>query len=254
MTQIEKRMRVLAPLSIRAQPTTAAKIVGQLERGEVIAAAPLTLTTATGYVWLHHARGWSAAGTIDKRETFMLPPDAGEESHLLAIDWISQVDADAPCAFDCGQACVLMLLRDFSRQFDALTVEALTRRRAGRTSAAALVDLAAHYGMSVTARTPARDKLAAALRESIRDEKPVIALVNYLSLGFANPIAIRNDPGFHWLVLAGFEGDWLRVHDPLWTSRDRDGRGGAGVPIHADTLAEAYRGWTLAASAELDVE
>lgn len=171
----------------------------------------------------------------------------GLSADLLPVEWISQVDANAPGANDCGQTCVLMLLRYYGKASARLTVKTLTNVYAGRTGADTLMRLAAMYGLNLALQDGKAMGLADALRESIAGKNPAIALVNYRDTGITpaeNPTA-RVDPGLHWAVVVGASGDWFYLHDPLWIPSARGGNGGAYVPVHKDALAKAYRGAIL---------
>lgn len=169
-------------------------------------------------------------------------PQLGD-SRVLDVPWVSQLDADSPGSFDCGQACVLMLLKyhknDSATQ--RLRVKDLTDVRPDRTSAAALRSLARHFGLALR-ELPMQPSSIDTLYPPISNGRPVILLVNYADLDFEVHLASGINQGLHWIVVIGHtaNGDFI-VHDPLWTPTQRNGKGGASLPITKSQLRQAIR-------------
>lgn len=238
-------------LRIRSQPRPGndTLLAGSLSAGQRIEVDAASRTEAGGYIWWKHSLGWSASSSIDGFQVFMKLIDSTTDTSttLLEIPWVTQVDTvTAPGGFDCGQACVLMLLKYYGKVGGNVTVKTLTDIRGGRTTAQNLVDLAGRFNqrLSIVPNLQQTVESIETLKKPVSLGRPVIVLVNYLSLQFANPIVTTN-PGLHWLVVAGYEGDTFYVHDPLWLAWHRNGQGGSYVPILVDTLTRAYRNAAL---------
>lgn len=168
-------------------------------------------------------------------------PQLGE-NRILDVPWVSQIGANAPGGFDCGQACVLMLLRYYDPQrHNSTRVIDLTNIRSGKTTAQALVALAARFGLQL-GTLPMDPTRLDDLRNTIANGRPVILLVNYLDLGFTEShLSTGLDQGLHWVVVHGFEGDQFVFHDPLWGENQRNGLGGSNLRISSRQLASAIR-------------
>ncbi|PJF44782.1 MAG: hypothetical protein CUN55_02240 [Phototrophicales bacterium] len=163
------------------------------------------------------------------------------ESQRLDVPWVSQLGANAPGGFDCGQACVLMLLRYYMPERHKNTrVIDLTNIRSGRTTAQALVKLAARFGLTLGLLDMDATRLDD-LRNTIANGRPVILLVNYLDLGYTEShLSTGLDQGLHWIVVHGYEGEETFIfHDPLWGENQRNGLGGADLRISTRQLARA---------------
>lgn len=166
------------------------------------------------------------------------------ESRTLDVPWVSQLGANAPGGFDCGQACVLMLLRYYMPDRHANTeVLDLTNIRSGKTTAQALVSLAARFGLTLGTLDMDPTRLDD-LRATIANGKPVILLVNYIDLGYTKAhLTSGLDQGLHWIVVHGFQDDDTFVfHDPLWGENQTNANGnmgGSNITISARQLARA---------------
>ena len=66
----------------------------------------------------------------------------------------------------------------------------------------------------------------------LKDNRPVILLVWYLSLKFNNS---HNGPFNHWVVVTGFKNDNFYLNDTLWLTEKE----GAGRIVSSATLLEA---------------
>lgn len=166
-----------------------------------------------------------------------MPPIGSER--VLTVPWVSQLDPFSTAPNDCGQACVLMLLRYYKKVGNNVTVNDLVKIEPGKTTAEELRGLASRFSLSL-----AVDKTFASvdsLRAPISKGRPVIVLVNYLDLHFP-PHLPNPDQGWHWLLLIGHRGDEFVVHDPLWRPSDRGGKGGASLTLARDTLQNALVG------------
>ena len=169
-----------------------------------------------------------------------LPPVGAQKR--LDVPWVSQLDNRLPN--DCGHACVLMLLK-YAGLGNGLTVADLFNAGVaprGYTTGWHLTRLAAHYGLRCTVESPfaATDYFI----EQVYADKPVIALVDYASLGLPDHLASGPDQGAHWLVVVGFDRDHYYVHDPLWLPNQIGGayrEGGRWHPIPKATMESAIR-------------
>jgi hypothetical protein len=238
-------------VNVRTEPRTGDETLTdkKLVRGDVIETDPASRTESSGFIWWQHDLGWSASRAIDGSLLFMEQVDSrlDKKARTLEVPWVSQVDANAPGAFDCGQACVLMLLKYYGKAAPELAVKNLTDIIDGRTTAAQLIRLAHDFGLTIDTLDirPTIASLQTNLSRQLDLGKPALVLVNYRDLGFDNVIANKTDPGLHWLVVVGVDRDTFYVHDPLWLPVDRGQKGGAQVPIRVDALARAYRGVSL---------
>jgi len=170
----------------------------------------------------------------------------------LRVPFVSQMDATSISPMDCGQAAVLMLARYYRYAGPDITVDDLYRRAPAPngTIAGDLQRLAEgiRYGPEgrpfVLSAGP--NPTPAILRGYIEQGHSPILLVNYESLGIPRPdLANGNRQGLHWLLVTGVDGDGFLLHDPLWRPEQRDGQGGAYIPIDADALVGAMRGISL---------
>lgn len=66
---------VNGPVSIRSYPDPASQWIGEIPNEMVIEVAPGSRTVGGGYVYYRHSRGWSASGSADGREVYMIPSD-----------------------------------------------------------------------------------------------------------------------------------------------------------------------------------
>jgi hypothetical protein len=175
---------------------------------------------------------------------------------LLNVPWVSQLD-NAPDGADCGQACVLMLLRYYNSASSpvnptSLTVRALVelmrdideqhgkpRRLDNSTTANDLVNLAAANGLQLK-RHSNFESLDSAV-EALNNGYAVVPLVDYIDLQLPDHLQSGSDQGPHWLVIIGHSnsGRTFIVHDPLWALHQNGGHGGAALPITRETLQSA---------------
>jgi hypothetical protein len=249
-TMLKFRVTALT-VNIRTAPRTGNDTLSgkRLVRGDIVEVDQASRTEANGFIWWQHKLGWSSSRAMDGSLILMEQVDTRMErsARLLEVPWASQVDVFSPGAFDCGQSCVLMLLKYYNHAAPGLVVKNLTDVVDGRTTMSQLIALAAGFGLTLTSLpiAPTLNALQTGLSKQIDAGKPVILLVNYRQLGFDNIVASKSDPGLHWLIVVGAEGDTFYVHDPLWMPIDRQGRGGAFVPIRIDSLVRAYRSVAL---------
>jgi uncharacterized protein YvpB len=217
----------------------------KLAAGEIVTVDPTTRTEANDYIWWKHDLGWSASQSVDGSQVLMelIREGKNKNASVLEVPWVSQVDPNtAPAAFDCGQACILMLLK-YHNKGAGLTVKNITDFNEGRATDKELVSIAAHFGLPLNIVNIPKtvSGLQNGLNKLLAAGRPVLILVNYLDLGFDNAVA-KKDPGLHWLVVIGSEGDTFYVNDPLWLAWDRQNRGGSMLPIRIEALARAFRG------------
>lgn len=181
-----------------------------------------------------------------------LKPDVVEAELLLDVPWISQIDGNSKSKLDCGPACVLMLLHyhgiELTKTVDNLAYTLNTLRdlklidswqgKDKTTNTKTLAVLAQHHGLILKCDYGGLDHVDK-IRVQLDQQKPVILLVNYQRLQLEKHLASTNLNFAHWLVVVGYDGDDFIIHDPLWTPRQRDGKGGANIFIHKDTLQNA---------------
>lgn len=177
--------------------------------------------------------------------------DTERKVNILEVPWISQVSATATGAFDCGQTCVLMLLRYYDKVGTDKHVIDLTRIKDGRTTWNDLISLSGQFGLQVGLQDIKQNitSIKSRLPKLIDAGQPAIMLVYYRDLQLPNTIANppRADPGLHWLVVRGYDGDTFFVNDPLWLEEEHRSKYASGmIPVRLDTLNRAYRGASLA--------
>jgi uncharacterized protein YvpB len=240
-------------VNIRSAPRTGSDTLtgSQLKLGEIVQAEADSQTTMNGFIWWKHERGWSAARSVDNNQVFMEQFEEGtgggarQITNILEVPWYSQVSATASRAFDCGQTCVLMLLRYYNKVGREMTVNDLTAIENGRTTYQELQGLAWRFGLALTLQPIKANKSSMeSIRGFIDQGKPAIVLVNYLDLKLPNSLASppHADPGLHWLVIRGYDQDRFLLNDPLWVEEEHRRKFSAGmIPVRLDTLMLAYR-------------
>ncbi|MCC6612608.1 MAG: C39 family peptidase [Anaerolineae bacterium] len=255
-TPAKIQFRVLIDgLRVRSEPRTGDDTLTnkRLTIGEIVEVEGDSQTTANGFIWWHHSRGWSASRSVDSNQVFMetVEADTGDRKvNILEVPWISQVSATATGAFDCGQTCVLMLLRYYSKVGPDKHVIDLTRLKDGRTTWNDLIELAGLFDLPLALQDVKQNitSLRSKLPKLIDAGKPAILLVYYRDLQLPNTIANppRADPGLHWLVARGYDGDTFFINDPLWLEEEHRSKYASGmIPVRLDTLNRAYRGAAL---------
>jgi len=243
-------------LRVRSEPRTGSDTLTnkRLSIGEIVEVEGDSATNANGFIWWHHAGGWSASRSIDSNQIFMEKVEtdaANRKVNILEVPWISQVSATATGAFDCGQTCVLMLLRYYSKVGADTHVIDLTRIKDGRTTWNDLISLAGQFDLSLALQPDIKQTITSIrskLPKLIDAGQPAILLVYYRDLQLPNTIANppRPDPGLHWLVVRGYDGDTFFVNDPLWLEEEHRSKYDTGmIPVRLDTLNRAYRGAAL---------
>ncbi|MCL4251109.1 MAG: C39 family peptidase [Anaerolineae bacterium] len=253
--KIEFRV-VIDGLRVRSQPRTGNDTLTnkRLSIGEIIEVEGNSATNSNGFIWWHHTRGWSASRSVDSNQVFMEKVEADDTErkvNILEVPWISQVSATATGAFDCGQTCVLMLLRYYDKVGTDKHVIDLTRIKDGRTTWNDLISLSGQFGLQVGLQDIKQNitSIKSRLPKLIDAGQPAIMLVYYRDLQLPNTIANppRADPGLHWLVVRGYDGDTFFVNDPLWLEEEHRSKYASGmIPVRLDTLNRAYRGASLA--------
>jgi len=144
--------------------------------------------------------------------------DAASPSVMIDVPYRSQHDMDAQLSrADCGPACIAMLLE---WRGVTVTVDSITRRTSmGPTNAGQLMAVAAYHGLKLQRFN---NMEMADLEQSVRADKPLVALVKYGDLGSSRQDL--NYPGLHWLVVVGFDAGNVFVHDPdYWGDRRAEG-------------------------------
>ena len=152
---------------------------------------------------------------------------------VLDIQWVSQFDPYGTPNTDCGDACVLMLLWYY--HFKTPDAQIVFKKIYGTTTAPQLQYLAGSYNLTLTTEDVSLDRV----KQLIAADKPVIVLVDYKMLGF--PVHLRTgvNQGHHWFVVVGYNASGFVIHDPLWMPAQRNGKGGAYLPIERGTLQKA---------------
>lgn len=141
---------------------------------------------------------------------------------IPAIPYKSQYDPDAEeFRNDCGPACLAMVLNGFGINVSTNAVFRKTGAKANNyVSVSQLMRASLSYGLPFDyfyAWTI--DKLKAA----VQDGTPVIALVHYGAWSQINPgISTQNTfQGPHFVVVLGFDDQYIYVNDPLWKAERR---------------------------------
>lgn len=168
-----------------------------------------------------------------------MTPVPVESEKLLPLDWITQIDEKGSGNNDCGQACVLMLLRYYGMGGDQ-SVKKLHAKLSGKTSASQLVWLAGQFGLTLKVDTSFAN--VDGLRAPLESGRPVILLVDYKELQFPVHLSTGVDQGWHWLVVSGYNDSGYIVDDPLWlatTNNGQGGKGGSNLKIKRDVLQKA---------------
>lgn len=233
-------------LSIRTSAGLGNNLVAGQKRvqGQVIRfKAPST--EKNGFLWWEqadHPGWWTASGSVAGGQTYMLPTEATDPTPdniaMLTVPWASQVGN--VFSNDCGQACALMVLRyngyGWNKKVDDL-VRLPYKNNNGTTNSAHLKNIVRDISGKKLELTPFQLKKADAagldeIRNMLKDNRPVILLVWYLSLKFNNS---HNGPFNHWVVVTGFKNDNFYLNDPLWLTEKE----GAGRIVSSATLLDA---------------
>ena len=169
----------------------------------------------------------------DPTDTPTAPDEPLPTEKLLNIQWVSQFDPYGTPNTDCGDACVLMLLWYY--HFKTPDARIVFKKLYGTTTAAELLYLGKEYDLTLTTEDVSLDRV----KVLVASGKPVIVLVDYKMLGF--PVHLRSgvNQGHHWFVVVGYNESGFVIHDPLWMPAQRNGMGGAYLPIERDTLQNA---------------
>ena len=228
-------------LNIRSQPSLGATLVEEtLKRGEILRFH--NPTKADGFLWWEQEQKpnhWSASGSLQGGQTFMVPSAPGEKV-FLEVPWVTQLQYPINFANDCGHACVSMVIRYHISGFTATVADLykLPHKNAnGTTDQFHLRDIAKEAtGGKLQLRTFQREEPVASdfeiLKNRVKARHPVILLVRYSSLKFSNP---SGGNFLHWLVVVGYTGNILYVHDPLWATESA----GAGRTISQEQFYQA---------------
>lgn len=159
----------------------------------------------------------------------------------LSIPWVSQLSEFARSSYDCGQAGVSMIVQWLTGQF--ITPDAISMRVSGRTGARQLANLIREYAPN--ARVAVGQGASEVAERAVHVGATGLFLVDYKRLNLPQHLISGNDQGPHWVVLAGADEEHVIIHDPLWTSQQRNGQGGAYLTIPRSTFDRAYLGSTV---------
>ncbi|CAG1006186.1 hypothetical protein ANRL4_03604 [Anaerolineae bacterium] len=177
--------------------------------------------------------------TLEQRRSILnaikgMTPVPIEAEKLLPLDWITHIDDWGSGNNDCGQVCVLMLLRYYGMGGDQ-SVKKLHAKLAGKTSASQLVWLAGQFGLTLKVDTTFAD--VDGLRIPLERGRPVILLVDYRELQY--PVHLPSNVEWHWVVVSGYYGEGYIVDDPLWLAIGQGDKGGNNLKIKRDMLQKA---------------
>ncbi|MEL7434666.1 MAG: C39 family peptidase [Chloroflexota bacterium] len=237
---------VLIGMNVRSKPALGNTLISGESLARGMRLAFTNHTSAGGFEWWEQVNKpgyWTAAGTTSGTRTFMRPVAqvSADDVVRMEVPWITQIQTtEKNYANDCGHTCVLMTLRYIGKAEDksVKNLYDLTEYRHSRgwTTSTQLVSIANHYdGNFVRYVTPKADASSMTwLKDTLRQNKPVIVLAWYPSLGFNNP---SNGMFNHWIVVTGFEGDTFYVNDPLWVSETQ----GADRPVSYYNLLSAFQ-------------
>lgn len=135
----------------------------------------------------------------------------------LEIPYRSQRDSDALYApSDCGAACVAMVLEAYGMNVKIDDIFKSTGRKQSEfLSRTDLVNAAAKHHLELQKFQGGSKSF---LRNSIDDNKPFIALVNYKawSEGGSGVPTMSSFDKTHFVVVTGYDGDNVTLNDPLW--------------------------------------
>lgn len=139
---------------------------------------------------------------------------------IPGIPYKSQVDPDASeYRNDCGPACVAMILNAFKIEVSTNAVYRKTGAKAnGYVSVSQMMRAGQAYGVAFNYFSGWN---VAKLKESVKNGKPVIALVHYGSWSSMPGKTQSNFTGPHFVVVMGYDEKHLYVHDPLWWGNRR---------------------------------
>ena len=228
-------------LNIRSQPSLGDNLVEEtLKRGEILRFH--NPTKADGFLWWEQEQKpnhWSASGSLQGGLTFMVPSEPGEKV-FLEVPWVTQIQYPINYSNDCGHACVLMVMRYHITGFTSSVKEIYQlphKNSNGTTNQFHLRDIAKEAsGETLHLRTFQRENPSESdfdiLKSRVKSKNPVILLVRYSSLRFNNP---SGGNFLHWLVMVGYSGNAIYVHDPLWVTESS----GAARSISQDQLYKA---------------
>lgn len=240
---------VTGGLRVRKAAGLSAPIEGHLLRDQLVTVDTMSKKELDGYWWWELTDGgWAASGSIDNSQIYMEPyklPQPGEES-ILTVPWTTQVTVPEIRLYDCGPACIHMLLAYYHKlPPGGISVDGLADKISLSniyTGTGQLITLAKAFDLKLE-RLSLENNLqgfSRQLRTEIDRDKPVGLLVEYAFLEFYdNPLAGTFG---HWLVVVGYSGDKFIVNDPYWMPGARGGAGGSNIRIESGKLLKAYRG------------
>lgn len=159
---------------------------------------------------------------------------------MIEMPYRSQHDPDAQLSrSDCGPACIAMLLQWRSVQ---VAIDEISRETGlGTTNAGHLIVSAERRGLKLTRL---KGMTLDDLERLIQAGEPLVALVRYSHFGSQRQDL--NYPGLHWVVVLGYDGGNVYIHDPdYWGERRIEGMRkpiSRSVFSHAwdDTMPDAF--------------
>jgi len=141
---------------------------------------------------------------------------------LLNLPYKSQSDPDASISRnDCGPTCLAMLINGLGQ---IATTDAVFRRTGAAPDHYITMAQLMRVGESYNVPLEYRKGLGLGhLRGYLDAGKPLIALVHYAAFSELQPGVSTQSlfKGPHFVVVVGYEEDYVLVHDPLWTGERR---------------------------------
>ena len=137
-------------------------------------------------------------------------------SKILNVPYRSQGDPDATFATtDCGAACVAMLLEGFGNKVTIDDVfKATNRPKDVFLSRGDMIKSANVFHLGLRRFNVGSQDF---LKRSIDNNKPFIALIHYLAWSKrGRNFTQSNFKSAHFVVVTGYDGNDVFVHDPLW--------------------------------------
>ena len=140
---------------------------------------------------------------------------------LLPVPYVSQVEEGAKLHNnDCGAACGVMLARAYNSQV-AVTVDEFYDRcnPAGDAylSASQIKSALTAFYLNTTWQV---GMTLYSLLDTLRAEKPLIALINYGVLVRADLTEKKGFKGAHFVVIVGMDNKYIYTHDPYYSKKN----------------------------------
>jgi len=161
---------------------------------------------------------------LDVPEEFQDYPDmiAGmRPASLLPVPYISQLEEGAEQHHnDCGAACGVMLLKAYNKDLPVSVDEFYDRCNPvgdAYLSASQIKNTLAAYHLLSTWQVGLN---LGSLLDTLRAEKPFIALINYGVLVRADLTERKSFRGAHFVVVVGLDNKYVYTHDPYYKKKN----------------------------------